>query len=328
MNRRKLLGSLCAGALTAPFASFAQAPDKVSRAGFLMLASRASALDPAHAGAFVDGMRELGYVEGRNLVVDWRFADGRPERLPGLATELVKLKPDVLVGGGNDASNALQSVTTTIPIVVANASDAAGAGLIKELAQPGGNITGLSILSGELGPKRLEMLLGIVPRLSRVAVLLNPASPTNMRSLQKIQAAGKKIRVDILSAEARTPEDIDSAFALMRQQKAEALIVVLSPFFQQRSRIAELAAQHRLPTITFDRAYAEAGCLISYGSSLAYTYHRAASYVDGILKGAKPADLPVEQSARHALVINRKTANAIGIAIKPTLLLSADKVIE
>jgi putative tryptophan/tyrosine transport system substrate-binding protein len=328
MNRRKLLAALGACALAAPFASPAQPPGRIARVGFLMHSGRAAALDPGFAGAFSVGMRDLGYSEGKDLALEWRFADGKPQLLPGLAAELVRWKPDVLVAGGNEALVALQQATTTLPIVVANASDAAGVGLIKELAKSGGNVTGLATLTTELGPKRLEMLLGVVPRLSRVAVLLNPASPTNLRSLQKIQAAGKKIRVNILPAEARSPGDFDGAFTSMREQNAEALIVLYSPFFAERGRIAELAVQNKLPTITFDEPYAEAGCLISYGNSLAYTYHRAASFVDRILKGAKPADLPVEQSTKFAMVVNRKTANAIGVTIKPSVLISADRVIE
>jgi putative ABC transport system substrate-binding protein len=274
-------------------------------------------------------MRELGYVEGKNLVIEWRFADSKLDQLPALAAELVQLKMDIIVAGGNDAPLALQKATATIPIVMATAGDPVSTGLVKSLARPGGNTTGLSSLTSELGPKRLEMLLAMVPKASRVAVLLNPASPAISTSLERVQDAGQKLGVKILPAEARTPQEIDHAFASMRQQNAGALLVFLNPLFQQqRNQIAELAAKHRLPSITADRIYAEAGCLMSYGSSLADNMHRAATYVDKILKGAKPADLPVEQPTKFELIINGKTAKALGLKIPQSLLISVDKVIE
>jgi putative ABC transport system substrate-binding protein len=330
INRRRLLIAFSAGALTAPFGSLAQQPGKVWRVGFLASLARPASLDSHYLYAFVRGMRDLGYVEGKNLVIEWRFGDSKPERLPGLAAELVQLKMDVLVGAGVDSPLELQKLTSTTPIVMASSGDPVGAGLIKSLARPGGNITGLSTITGELIPKRLELLLAMVPKVSRVAVLIrDSATQIGSKNLATVQAAGKQRGVTILPVQAQTPQEIDAAFASMRQQKAGALLVFLNPFFQQqRSQIAALAAKLRLPTMTADRVYAEAGCLMSYGASLADTTYRAATYVDKIFKGAKPADLPVEQPTKFELVINGKTAKALGLAIPKPLLISTDQVIE
>ena len=328
MNRRDAVLALAAlGA--APFPSYAQAPGKVWRIGVLALPTRAVALDPEFSGAFPLGMRDLGYVEGKNLVLEWRFAEGNVGRLPALAAELVELKVDVLVAAAQDAALAAQKATSTIPIVMTTASDPSKNGLVQSLARPGGNITGISVLSGELGPKRLEFLLALKPTPRRVAVLFNPSNPGNIRNLESIQAAAQKLEVKTLPVEARTPEEIDTGFALMRREGADALIVFLQPLFQQQKRqIAAAAVNLRLPSITADQMYAEAGCLMSYGSPLVYTFRRVATYVDKILKGAKPGDLPVEQPTKLELVINQKTAKALGIAIPQSLLLRADRVIE
>jgi putative ABC transport system substrate-binding protein len=274
-------------------------------------------------------MRELGYVEGKNLAIEGRFADNQPERLPELAAELVKLKLDVIVTTGMLPALAAQKATTTIPIVMIGNSDPVGSGLIKSLARPGGNITGLTTITGDLEPKRLELLLDMVPKLSRVAVMVNPTNPAQFTALESVQAAGQKRRVEILRSDARTPQEIDNAFSSIRQQNAGALIVLLNPLFQQqRSRIAELSAKHRLPSMTGDRLYAEAGCLMSYGSNLTDGRRRAATYVDKIFKGAKPGELPVEQPTKFELVINRKTAKALGLTIPQSLLLRVDSVNE
>ena len=329
-RRRRLLIAFSASALSAPLRALAQQQGKVWRVGFLASFARPASLDSHYLSAFVRGMRDLGYVEGKNLMIEWRFGDSKPERLPGLAAELVRLKLDVLVGAGVDSPQELQKLTATIPIVLASSGDPVGAGLIKSLARPGGNITGLSTITGELIPKRLELLLAMVPKVSRVAVLIrDPATQTGSKNLAAVQAAGKQRGVTILPVQAQTPQEIDAAFASMRQQKAGVLIVLLNPFFQQqRSQIAELAAKHRLPSMTADKVYAEAGCLMSYGASLADSTYRAAAYVDKILKGAKPADLPVEQPTKFELVINGKTAKALGLSIPQSLLISADQVLE
>jgi putative tryptophan/tyrosine transport system substrate-binding protein len=328
-HRRKLVVALGGGVLTAPFGAFAQQPGKVWRVGFLAFPTRPSSLDSHVFGAFPRGMRELGYVEGKNLTLEWRFADGKPERLPELAAELVRLKVDVIVVSAGAASRAAQKATTTIPIIFAAVSDPVSSGLIKSLAQPGGNITGRTNITGELGPKHFELLLAMVPKVSRMAVLMTSTGTANTGTAESIQAAGQKRRVTVVRVDAGTPQEIETAFSTMVREKAGALIVSLNPFFfQQRIQIAELAAKHRLPCITGDRMYVEAGCLMSYGASLADDFHRLATYVDKIFKGAKPSDLPVEQPTKFELIINGKTAKTLGLTIPPELLAQADKVIE
>ncbi len=328
-TRRKLLIALGAGLLAVPLGALAQQQAKVWRVGFLSQRNRPISFDSEIFGAFRQGMRELGYVEGKNLVIEWRFADSQYERLPGLALELAQMKMDVLVAGGSDAPLAMQKATTTIPVVMANASDPVGSGLIKSLARPGGNITGLTTISYDLGPKRLEMLLGMVPKLSRVAVLVNPANTVHTRSLKNVQAAAQKLGVKILPVEARTAPEIEKAFAVMAREKAGAVMVERDALFNQQTRqIAELAMNHRLPSITALREYVEAGSLMSYGPNNVDGFRRAATYVDKIFKGAKPGDLPVEQPTTFELFINRKTAKALGLKIPQSLLISAEKVIE
>jgi putative ABC transport system substrate-binding protein len=328
-RRRKLLVALGASALTVPFTSFAQPQGKVWRVGILSTSDRlASTISSLHS-AFLQGMRELGYAEGKNLVIEPRFAESKAELLPILAAELVQLRVDVILAAATPATGAAQKATTTMPIVMVNVGDPVNSGFVKSLAHPGGNITGISTISSDLGPKRLEMLLSVVPKLSRVAVLLNPSNASNINNFDMLEAAGQKRGVKIVRAEARTPQEIDSAFSLMRQQNAGALIVLLNPIFQnQINLIAELTEKHRLPSMTGDRLYVEGGCLMSYESSLSYGWLRAATYVDKIFKGVKPADLPVEQPMKFELVINGRTAKALGLTIPQSLLISADKVIE
>ena len=327
-TRRNVLIVLAAGALVLPLACFAQQQGKVWRVGFLASRHLDFVDSDYNYGPFWQGMRELGYIEGRNLIIEWRSAESNNERLPGLATELVNLKVDVIVTAGTPATSAAQKATTTISIVMGSVADPVGSGFIKSVAQPAGNITGLSNMSGDVSPKQLEMLLDMVPKLSRVALLVNPSNPANIKSLEIVQAAGQKRGVKILRADARTPQEIDNAFSWIRQQNAGALMMWTEPFFlQQKTQIAELTAKHRLPAMAGDRIYSEAGVLMSYGSNLADQYRRAATYVGKILKGAKPADLPVEQPTKFDLVINRKTAKALGLTIPQTLLLIADKVI-
>jgi putative ABC transport system substrate-binding protein len=327
-NRRKLVIALGAGALIAPLGSFAQQQSKVWRVGFLAL-RRPVALDSDAFGAFPQGMRELGYVEGKNLVIEWRFADSKMERLPGLAVELAQMKVDIIVTAGTPPASAAQKATATIPIVMGSSSDPVGSGLIKSLARPGGNITGLSDLRGELSPKHLEMLLTMVPRLSRVAVLVDPGDASHVATLQTVRAAAQRAGVKILRVEVRTPQEIENAFPMMVREKAGAVLVVSGGLsIRQGPQIAELAVQNRLPSINEVREYVEAGGLMSYGQNLAEKFRRAAIYVDKILKGAKPADLPVEQPTKFELVINMKTAKALGITIPQSILVQATKVIE
>ena len=329
MKRRRLVVAGAASALAAPLASLAQQPDKVARVAFLALPNRATALDPLFSGAFPLGMRDLGYVEGRNLLIEWRFADSQVERLPALAAELLQWKPQVLVAATHEAALAAQKATSTIPIVMTTGNDPVAGGLIQSLARPGGNITGLSNLSGDLGPKRLEMLAAMVPRLASVAVLVAASNPGTVKALESLKVAGQKLRIRIAPMDVRTPAQIDDAFGQMRRDNIGALMVFLQPLFQQQKlQLAALAAQGRLPCMAGDQMYAQAGCLMSYGTSLAGLFRRVAAYVDKILKGAKPADLPVEQPTRFDLVIKGKTARALGLTIPQSLLISADKVIE
>ena len=329
MKRRRLVVAGAASALAAPLASLAQQPDKVARVAFLALPNRATALDPLFSGAFPLGMRDLGYVEGRNLLIEWRFADSQVERLPALAAELLQWKPQVLVAATHEAALAAQKATSTIPIVMTTGNDPVAGGLIQSLARPGGNITGLSNLSGDLGPKRLEMLAAMVPRLASVAVLVTGNDPGTVKALESLKVAGQKLGIRIVATDVRTPEQIEDAFGQMHRDKVGALIVSLQPLFQQQKlQIAALAAKGRLPCMAGDQMYAEVGCLMSYGTSLAGLFRRVATYVDKILKGARPADLPVEQPTRFELVINGKTARALGLTIPQSLLISAEKVIE
>ena len=328
-NRRKILFALGAGALAASFGSTAQPQSKVWRVGFLTVPNRPADLDAHYLGGLAKGMRELGYVEGKNLVIEWRFADNDLKRVPGLAAELVQLKVDVLVAVATDTLRALQKATASIPIVMVSNSDPIAIGLVKSLARPEGNITGIASLNAELGPKRLELLRTMVPKVSRVAVLANPDLASTIDVVKILRAAGATLGVAILPVEARTPAEIDKAFSTARRQNAGALTVTLSPLFQQqRSQIAELALKQRLPSMTPDRFYVDVGCLMSYATSLADSIRRSASYVDKIFKGAKPADLPVEQPTTFELIINGKTAKALGLAIPQSLRLNADKVIE
>ncbi len=328
-NRRKLIVALGAGALAAPFGTFAQQQGKVWRVGFLSARRRPAALDLDYYGAFPRKMSELGYVEGRNLQIEWRFADGEYARLPGMAAELVRLKMDAIMALGPPSASAAHKATTIIPIVIVVSVDPVAAGFVKSLARPGGNITGLSNLAGDISAKHLEMLRAMVPRLSRVAVLVNPANSAHAEIVKNVQAAAKNAGIKALPVNAQTPQEIESAFFAIARERAGAVVVGLDPLFiQQERQIAAQAAKHRLPSIFSNREYAEAGGLMSYGQNQVEIYRRAAEYVDKIFKGAKPADLPVEQPTKFELIINGKTAKALGLKIPQSLLISADKVIE
>jgi len=327
-NRRKVVVAFGASVLAAPFA-IAQQQGKVWRVGFLSQRHVDFVDSDYYYGPFRQGLRELGYVEGKNLVIEWRSAEGNNERLAGLAAELVNLKVDVIVTAGTPAISAAQKATTAIPIVMGNIGDPVGSGFVKSLARPASNITGLSSMAGDVYLKQIEMLLSMVPRLSRVAVLVNPSNMSNVKTSERVQTEGQKRGVKVLRGEAKTPQEIHNAFSMMRKQNADALIVFNDGLFQQqKAQIAELTAKHRLPAVAQDRIYADAGVLMSYGPSLAEQSLRAATYVDKIFKGAKPADLPVEQPTKFELVINGKTAKTLGLAIPQSLLVSADKVIE
>ena len=329
MKRRELLIIFGAAAVAWPLGVRAQQHAKVWRVGFLAIPQRPAALGSSRYGAFARGMRELGYVEGDNLVVEYRFADGKAERLSNLVAELLELKPDVLVVAGTPAVRAAQKATTRIPIVMAGASDPVGSGFVQSFLLPGGNITGVSNLSVDLSPKLVEMLLSIAPKLSRVAILVNPTNPSHAPVAASLQAAGQRVNLEIGAVEAATAQQIESAFANMSRQNAGAVIVVADAFFiQEGQQIAELARNHRMPSVFPFREQVDAGGLMSYGQHLTDNFRRAATYVDKIFKGAKSADLPVEESTKPELVINLRTAEALGVTIPPELLVLATEVIE
>src|SRR5215472_12911279 len=330
MTRRRMrfLVILVLGFLGAPLAPEAQPPTHVHRIG--VLASSTREQDQGYMEPyFLEGMRALGYVEGQNFVLEYRWAEGRYERLPDLAAELVRLKVDVLMVSTTPAALAAKQATTTIPIMMVGVADPVGSGLVASLARPGGNVTGLPSLSPELAGKQLEFLKAVRPTVSRVAILWNPANPVHALIVRAADVAAQALGVQLHPVEVRGPEAFDSAFAAMTSAHAGALFVVPDRIFRQhRRRLAELAAMSRLPTMYYVREYVEAGGLMSYGTNARDIYRRAATYVDKILKGTKPADLPVEQPMKFELVINLKTAEALGLTIPPTLLFQADEVIR
>lgn len=329
VRRRGFL--IAVGAILAePLAAEAQQTARIARVGYL--APNLSA-NTKLKEAFRRGLRDLGYIEGRNVVIEYRSAQGRSERLPTLAAELVALRVDVIVtAGGTPAALAAQQATKTLPIVFINVGDPVTSGLVTSLALPGGNVTGLSLLFPELVGKCLEQLKQTVPRVSQVAILWQPrAVPerTEKDILTGAELAARALGIRLQVIEARGPQDFDRAFSDMASARAGALIVLSTPMFHgERHRLADLAAKNRLPTVFSFREYVDAGGLMSYGPDLADLSRRAASYVDKILKGTRPADLPVEQPTKFELVVNLKAASALGITIPQTLLLRADEVIQ
>ena len=274
-------------------------------------------------------MRELGYVEGKNLVIEWRFADNKYERLPGLAAELVRLNVEVLVSHSTPGTEALVRATTTIPIVLTAVADPVGSGFASSLARPDKNITGLSLVSADLTQKHVELLKIMVPALSRLGVLTNSGSSFHPSLLKSVQAAAQARGVQVVSASAATPEEIERGYAKLARERANAAIALADSFFlSQLRQIADLAVRHRIPTLYAQREYALQGGLISYGIDIRDAYRRAATYVDKILKGAKPGDLPIEQPTKIHLAINRKTAKALGLTIPQEMLLRANEVID
>ena len=326
-TRRTFLIALGAGALAAPFASLAQQQGKVSRIGFFYLGSREMAL--ARLPRFLQGMRELGYVEGKNFVVELRFADGKYESLDGISAELVRLKMDVIVANGTAIYRALQRVTTAIPIVITTSPDPVGEGFAASLARPGGNFTGLSTGNAEVAPKYIELLRIAVPKMSRVAVLMNTTNVGHPGQLKIVRAAAQKAGMTVIAVDAHTPDEIERGFRKLTQDRAEGVVVFADTFFTQQIRqITELAIRNRLPAVASTREQAAAGAFMSYGADALEFFRRAATFVDKIIKGAKPGELPIELPTKFALVINRKTAKAIGLAVPQELLLRADEVIE
>jgi putative ABC transport system substrate-binding protein len=330
MERSTFIALVLGGLLSPSLAAETQQAARVARIGFLSL----NMTPNRHLHeAFRQGLRDLGYVDGRNVVIEIRDADGKPERLPALAAELVALKIDVLVtGGGTPPALAAKQATKTIPIVFASAPDPVTDGLVTSLARPGGNVTGSSNLNPELVGKCLEQLTQAVPTVSRVAVLWQPGfmdERTDKDMLKAVDVAARALGVRLQVVEARGPTDIDSAFSKMTRARAGALTVLPSAMlFTERRRLVDLAAKNRLPAVYVQREFVDAGGLMAYGPRLADLFRRAATYVDKILKGAKPGDLPVEQPTKFDLAINLKTAKALGLTIPPSLLSRADEVIQ
>jgi putative tryptophan/tyrosine transport system substrate-binding protein len=328
-TRREFIGALAGGLLAAPLAAEAQQPVKIARIGYL---AHHLAANPRLQEAFLQGLRDHGYVEGRNVVIEYRSAEGKPERLSALAAELVALKLDVILAAGTPQALAAKQATKTVPIVFAGVSDPVTSGLVTSLARPGGNVTGSSLLAPELVGKGLEQLKQAVPGVSRVAVLWQPGvlgERTEKDMLQAAEVAARVLGVRPHFVEARGPEDFDRAFSDMTRARPGALTVLSTPMFvSERRRLVALAAKNRLPAMYPLREFVVAGGLMSYGPNDAEQFRRAATYVDKILKGAKPADLPVEQPTKFELFINLKTAKALGLTIPPSLLLRADEVIQ
>jgi putative ABC transport system substrate-binding protein len=331
MDRRRFLLTSVAAAFAAPLATEAQQAGKVYRIGFIGNSPlNTSAVSSRFHEAFRQGLRERGWVEGRNTVIEWRFAEGRIERLPDLAAELVRLKVDLIVTtAGGPAARAAKQATTTIPIVAVAISDPVGQGLVASLARPGGNVTGLATLYPELAVKRLGLLKETLPGVSRVAVLWNAANPGNVIILRGVQAAARTLGVTLQLREVRGPDDFETAFAKMSGERSDALMILDDPLlFHHQVSIVDFAARKRLPAMYPFRESVEAGGLIAYSVNLSELHRRAAYYVDKILKGADPGELPFEQPTNFELVINLKTAKALGLTIPPSLLARADQVIE
>ena len=323
MDRRAFIGTLAGGLLAAPLAAEGQQAGKVGRVGIL------GNENSAPWEAFRRGLRDLGYVGGRNLTMESRWSEGRTERLPALAIELVQLRVDVIVASGTQAVRAARQATSTIPIVMAVSAHPDKIGLVESLARPGGNVTGLDNVGPDLKGKQLQLLKEVAPKVSRVAVLWNPANLVETFGFKEMVAAAAVIGVEIQSIDVRTPDDYLAAFATVTASRADALYAFGNPVnFKNRQLIADFALKSRLPSIYEERLFVESGGLMSYAPSFTDLFRRAATYVDKILKGAKPADLPVEQPTKFELVMNLKTAKALGLTIPPSVLARADEVIE
>ncbi len=329
IQNRKLVGIVALAVILAICGARAEAqqPAKTPRIGFLS-ATLLSTISP-RIEAFRQGLRELGYVEGKNILIDWRSAEGKLERVPALAAEVVRLKVDVIVTGGGTDTRAAKEATNTIPIVMSQDSDPVESGFVASLARPGGNITGLSTLAPEVSGKRLELLKEIIPKLSRVAVLGISTRPGNAQSLKEVELAAGAFKVQVQYLDVLDVKEIETAFQAATKGRAEAVLVLQSPFFNsQRKQIVDLAIKSRLPAIYPQTDYTEAGGLMYYGANTPDLFRRAADFVDKILKGTKPAEIPVEQPTKFEFAINLKAAKQIGVTIPPKVLERADKVIK
>jgi putative ABC transport system substrate-binding protein len=326
MKRREFITLLGGTAATWPLAARAQQADGMRRIGFL--GGGTVSLQPIYNG-LLQGMRELGYREGKDFVVEWRLAEGQYERFTEFAAEMVRLKVEVIVVATPAGIRPTQQATSTIPIVMGYSTDPIGSGFVTSLARPGGNVTGLASSLDDIVPKQIELLASAVPGLSRVGLLANPGNPNTPPVLKSAQVSARQAGFVLVAVEAQTPSELEAALVTLSKERVGAVIVIADAFFNsQRRRLVQLALQARLPTMFSQREYAQEGGLMSYGESLFEFYRRAASYVDKIFKGAKPADLPIEQPTLFKLVINRKTADALGVTIPSQLYIFADEVIE
>ncbi len=324
-RRNVLVLGVCAA--VAPSSLHAQQAGKVARIGFLYFGARSS--DGGRYNAFMQGMRDQGLVEGRDFTIEARFADGKAERAPALAADLVRLKADVIVATGTAVYRALQREAAGIPIVITVTADPVANGYAATVARPGGNITGLSDTAANIGPKYLELLAGVAPKASRIGILLHPDNVSHPAQLKSLLLAAQLSDIQIRVSEAGTAPDIEREIAQLAQKRINAFVILNDTFyFQQLPQIAALAAKHRLPSIYGTSDYPQAGGLMSYGADLTENFRRAATFVDKILKGTKPGDLPFEQPTRYYLVINKKTAKTLGVTIPNDMLLRADKVID
>jgi putative ABC transport system substrate-binding protein len=327
MNKKIATPVLCGLLFALSYSASAQQPTKVPRIGFLTATSASSQVPRLEA--FRQGLKDLGYFEGKNITIEYRFAEEKLDRVPNLAAELVHLKVDIIVTGGGTSTRAAKEATVTIPIVMGFDNDPVGSGFVASLAQPGGNITGLSTLSPEISGKQLELLKEIVPKLSRVAVFASSSAPGNAQALKEIELAAGAFGVKLQYLEVRDPKDIETAFGAASKGRVDAVLVLPSPItFSQRRQVVDLAAKSRLPAIYWATEFVEAGGLMTYSVSFTDLFRRAATYVDKILKGAKPANLPVEQPKKFEFIINLNAAKQIGFTIPPNVLARADRVIK
>ena len=327
MKKKITVLALCAVLFALSYSASAQQPAKIPRIGYLQVT--ASSAVAARTEAFRQGLRELGYVDGKNIIIEWRFAEGKADRLPSLAAELVHLKVEVIVTSGPTVTRSAKEATVTVPIVMTFDNDPVGNGFVASLARPGGNITGLSTLAPEISGKQLELLKEIVPKLSRVAVLGGSANPGNAQALKEIELTAGAFTVQLQHLDVQGAQDIETAFRAASKGHADAVLVLAGPVLViNRKQVIDLAVKNRLPATYYRREFVEDGGLMSYGVNFADLDRRAATYVDKILKGAKPAGLPVEQPKTFELVINLKASKQIGLTIPPNVLVRADRVIK
>jgi putative tryptophan/tyrosine transport system substrate-binding protein len=325
MRKKIIVLALCALLLALSVSADAQPVKKI---GVLSGGSRSSTSTSASTGAFRQGLRELGYVEGQNVLIEYRYADGKLDRLPQLVGELLANKVDLIVAQAPAAVRTAKKSTSTIPIVMAHGGDPVAQGFVASLARPGGNVTGLSNFSAELGGKRLELLREAFPKASPVGVIWNPDAPGPVLSFKELEIAAKTLNVPLQSFQVRGPNEFEGAFQAARERAGSLIVIQDIVTVTHLKRIVELSAKHRLPAIYMEKEWAEAGGLMSYGVNQSDLHRRAATYVDKILKGAKPADLPIEQPTKFELIINLKTAKQIGLTVPPNILARADRVIR